>query len=234
MSIEDGKGDMPGKLITVEGLDGSGKSTQLGLVKRWLELDGYKVFFTEWNSSPLVESATKAAKKRQMLSPTTFALIHGTDFADRYERQIVPLLHAGYLVLSDRYVYTAYARDTVRGCDPVWIRHMYGFARQPDLTLWFKVPVDVSLARAVGRSRNLNYYEAGMDIGFSADRVESYRIFQTKIHETYERMSHEFPFHVIDATKPAGEQQQEFRSLIRERLDLSQYVRPRAPGGASP
>ena len=102
MSIEDGQGKMPGKLITVEGLDGSGKSTQIGLVKRWLELEGYKVFFTEWNSSPLVESATKAAKKRQMLSPTTFALIHGTDFADRYERQIVPLLHAGYLVLSDQ------------------------------------------------------------------------------------------------------------------------------------
>ena len=143
------------------------------------------------------------------------------------------MLHAGYLVLSDRYVYTAYARDTVRGCDPVWIRHMYRFARQPDLTLWFRVPVNVSLARAVGRNRNLNYYEAGMDIGFSSDHMESYRMFQTKIHEAYERMSHEFPFHIVDATKPAGEQQQEFRDLIRDRLDLSKYVRPRAPGEAS-
>ena len=229
MSNHGANAELPGKLITVEGLDGSGKSTQIGLVKRWLELEGYKVFFTEWNSSPLVESATKAAKKRHMLSPTTFALIHGTDFADRYERQIVPLLHAGYIILSDRYVYTAYARDTVRGCDPVWIRHMYRFARQPDLTMWFKVPVDVSLARAVGRSRNLSYYEAGMDIGFSPDRIESYRIFQTKVHETYERMSLEFPFYVIDATKPAGEQQQKFRDLIREKLDLSQYIRPISP-----
>lgn len=225
MGIGDANEEMPGKLITVEGLDGSGKSTQIDLVKRWLELEGYKVFFTSWNSSPLVESATKAAKKRQLLSPTTFALIHGTDFADRYERQIIPLLRAGFLVLSDRYIYTAYARDTVRGCDPEWIRHMYSFARAPDMAMWFRIPVEVSFARAVGRTPNLKYYEAGMDVGFSRNPVKSYRIFQTKIHEAYERMSHEFPFQIIDATKPAGEQQQEFRRLIQDRLVLSEYVR---------
>src|SRR5881409_4219040 len=94
-----------GKLVAVEGLDGSGKSTQVYLLKRWLELDGYKVFFTEWNSSAIVRKATRKGKKRQLLTPTTFSLIHCTDFADRYERQILPLLQAGYIVLADRYLH---------------------------------------------------------------------------------------------------------------------------------
>src|SRR5438094_299775 len=107
----------PGRLIAVEGLDGSGKSTQIYLVKRWLELQGSKVFFTQWNSSVLVRKATSKGKKRQLLTPTSFSLIHATDFADRYERQILPLLRAGFLVLADRYIYTAFARDVVRGVD---------------------------------------------------------------------------------------------------------------------
>ena len=111
---------IPGKLIAAEGLDGSGKSTQIYLIKRWLELEGYKVAFTEWNSSSLVKDATRKGKKRQILTPTTFSLIHSTDFADRYERQILPLLRAGYIVLADRYVYTAFARDAVRSS--VYIR----------------------------------------------------------------------------------------------------------------
>ena len=108
----------PGRLIAVEGLDGSGKSTQIYLLKRWLEMEGVKVFFSEWNSSALVKSATSKGKKRELLSPTTFSLIHATDFADRYERQLVPLLRAGYIVLCDRYIFTAFARDVVRGCPP--------------------------------------------------------------------------------------------------------------------
>src|ERR1700686_5524341 len=128
---------LAGKLIAVEGLDGSGKSTQIYLLKRWLELRGLKVYFTEWNSSVIVKKATSKGKKRQHLTPTTFSLIHCTDFADRYERQILPLLKAGYLVLCDRYIYTAFARDAVRGCDRTWLRNMYGFARRPDLTLFF-------------------------------------------------------------------------------------------------
>src|SRR5262249_56008489 len=115
------KDTIPGKLVAVEGLDGSGKSTQVYLLKRWLELEGYKVFFTEWNSSAIVRKSTKKGKKRQLLTPTTFSLIHCTDFADRYERQILPLLNAGYIVLADRYIFTAFARDAVRGCDRGWI-----------------------------------------------------------------------------------------------------------------
>ena len=116
----------PGRLIAVEGLDGSGKSTQIYLLKRWLEMKGLKVYFTEWNSSLLIKKATSKGKKRQLLTPTTFSLIHCTDFADRYERQILPLLKAGYLVLCDRYIYTAFARDAVRGCS----RHLAAQALQ--------------------------------------------------------------------------------------------------------
>ena len=133
--------EIEGKLIAVEGLDGSGKSTQIRLLKRWLELEGYKVFFTEWNSSELVRKATRKGKKKKLLTPTTFCLIHATDFADRYERQILPLLKGGYIVLADRYVYTAFARDAVRGCDRDWLRKLYRFARKPDITFFFELPL---------------------------------------------------------------------------------------------
>src|SRR5450432_342571 len=108
----------PGRLFVVEGVDGSGKSTQIALLRQWLISEGYTVFFSEWNSSPLVKKTTSKGKKKQLLTPTTFSLIHATDFADRYERHLLPLLRAGYIVLCDRYIFTAFARDVVRGCPP--------------------------------------------------------------------------------------------------------------------
>ena len=139
--------NFPGRLIAVEGLDGSGKSTQIYLLKRWLELQELKVYFSEWNSSELVKAATSKGKKRELLTPTTFSLIHATDFADRYERHLVPLLRAGYIVLCDRYIFTAFARDVVRGCPPEWVRGIYNFAALPDLTFFFKSDLEVSLKR---------------------------------------------------------------------------------------
>jgi dTMP kinase len=121
----------PGALIVVEGTDGSGKSTQLYLLKRWLEIGGYRLHFTEWNSSPLVKSATRRGKQRRLLTPTTFSLLHAADFADRCERQIMPLLQGDYLVLADRYIYTAFARDAARGCPARWLRNLYRFAPVP-------------------------------------------------------------------------------------------------------
>ena len=154
----------PGRLVAVEGLDGSGKSTQIYLLKRWLELQGLKVYFSEWNSSELVKSATSKAKKRELLTATTFSLIHATDFADRYERHLVPLLRAGYLVLCDRYIFTAFARDVVRGCPPQWVRGLYGFAGLPDLTFFFQADLGVSLKRILDGRPQLKYFEAGMDL----------------------------------------------------------------------
>jgi dTMP kinase len=213
----------PGKLISVEGLDGSGKSTQIYLVKRWLELEGYRVFFTEWNSSTIVKEATRKGKKRQLLTPTTFCLIHSTDFADRYERQIVPLLKAGYIVLADRYVYTAYARDTVRGVDRDWVRKIYDFAIKPDVTFYFKLPLSTALGRILDGRPKLKYHEAGMDLNLSMDPYESFRIFQGRIYREYLKMIREFHFTVIDASKSVEEQQKIVRNIITKKIDLPEY-----------
>jgi dTMP kinase len=215
--------ELGGRLIAVEGLDGSGKSTQVHLLKRWLELEGYKVFFTEWNSSVIVKEVTKKGKKRQLLTPTTFSLIHCTDFADRYERQVLPLLHAGYMVLADRYVFTAFARDAVRGCDREWIRKLYSYARQPDVTFFFKVPLDVALGRILDGRPQLKYHEAGMDLGLSADPYESFRIFQSKIYDEYLRMVDEFSFVTIDGSRAPDVQQRYVRNLLQKRIDLPRY-----------
>jgi dTMP kinase len=215
-----------GKLIAVEGLDGSGKSTQIYLVKRWLELEGYRVFFTQWNSSVLVKKSTTKGKKRNLLTPTTFSLIHATDFADRFERQIMPLLRAGTIVLADRYIYTAFARDAVRGCDQDWLEKLYSFAVPPDITLYFRVPLEVSLNRILEGRPELKHHEAGLDMGWSTDPYESFRIFQGKIREQYERMVKPFNFTAIDATKEIHCQQSEVRKIIARKIDLAAYRRP--------
>src|SRR5437868_8375965 len=208
----------PGRLIAVEGLDGSGKSTQIYLLKRWLQLEGARVFFSEWNSSELVKAATSKGKKRELLTPTTFSLIHATDFGDRYERQLVPLLRAGYLVLCDRYIFTAFARDTVRGCPPNWVRGIYNFAALPDITFFFKANLEVSLQRILDGRPQLKYFEAGMDLRLSADPYESFRIFQGQILEQYLAMSAEFKFLVIDANQLVEKQQVLVRELVQQRL----------------
>jgi dTMP kinase len=213
-----------GRLIAVEGLDGSGKSTQIYLLKRWLDLQGLKVFFSPWNSSELVKNATSKGKKQELLTPTTFSLIHATDFADRYERQLVPLLRAGYLVLCDRYIFTAYARDTVRGCPPEWVRGLYRFAALPDLTFFFKAQLEVSLQRILDGRPTLKYFEAGMDLHLSPDPYESFRIFQGRVLEQYLAMSTEFKFLGIDANQAIEAQQAVVRDLIASKLDLASFA----------
>ena len=167
-----------GKLIIVEGIDGSGKSTQIRLLEKWLRYIGIPVFFTEWNSSEQIKEIISIGKKKNLLTPTTFSLLHATDFAGRYERNIFPLLRANYVVLADRYIYTAFARDVVRGCSPEWVRNVYSLAVKPDIAFYFKVPVEVSFDRIVKNRPKLKYYEAGMDLNLSNDPYESYRIFK--------------------------------------------------------
>ena len=217
------KHNTPGRLIAVEGLDGSGKSTQIYLLKRWLEIENYKVFFTEWNSSFMVKNATKKGKKRQLLTPTTFSLIHCTDFADRYERQIWPLLRAGYIVLADRYFFTAFARDTVRGCDPDWVKNNYSFATLPDIIFYFKIDPKIAAGRILEGRPTLKYHEAGMDLNLSTDPYESFRIFQGRINQAYSNMADEFGFTVIDATKTVNEQQRVVRQKLTEIIDLPAF-----------
>ena len=211
-------GQINGKLIIVEGVDGSGKSTQIRVLEKWLKHLRVPVFFTEWNSSETVKEITSKGKKKGLLTPTTFSLLHATDFADRYERHIFPLLRAGYVVLADRYVYTAFARDVVRGCHPRWVRNMYDFAVRPDISFYFQVPVDVAFDRIVKGRPKLKYYEAGMDMNLSNDPYESYRIFQSRVVEQYESMIGPENFVVVDGTAGIEEQQKAVRRTVTEML----------------
>lgn len=209
----------PGVLIVVEGIDGSGKSTQLSLLRRHLEGEEYLVSFTEWNSSELVKETMDQAKEEDLLTPSTFSLLHAVDFAERYAYRILPALKAGMVVLADRYVYTAFGRDGARGVDPEWLRNLYRFAVPPDLGLYFDVPVDTALERLLsGRSR-IKYHEAGMDLGLSLDPIESFRIFQGRVQDHYEGVAEEYGLHTIDGTDPIGDQQSRVRGLAHKALD---------------
>lgn len=214
-----------GILIVVEGIDGSGKSTQIHLVDRWLRSKGYDVFFTEWNSSETVREITSKGKKKARLTPMTFSLLHSTDFADRYEKNIYPLLRAGYIVLADRYIYTALARDTVRGCDKSWVKNMYKYARKPDLTFYFRVPIETAVNRIVSGRPKLKHYEAGMDLGLSKDEYESYRIFQGRIVDEYESMVKDENFEVIDGTLEIEKQQNTVRRSVLKVLKMNDKLR---------
>lgn len=207
-----------GKLIIVEGIDGSGKSTQIDLLYKWLQSLGKVVYFSEWNSSQLVKSTTRAGKKKRILTPTTFSLIHATDFADRWENYILPLLKAGLIVLADRYAFTAFGRDVARGVDPQWVRNLYSFALQPDIALYFRVPLEVSVNRILSSRAKIKYYEAGSDLGLSDDKVISFRLFQKRICDEYDKMVDEFGFTVVDGTLPINIQQQQVREIARNVL----------------
>jgi len=207
-----------GKLIVVEGIDGSGKSTQIDLLYKWLQSQGYSVFFSEWNSSPLVKTTTKTAKKSKSFTPTTFSILHCTDFADRWENSIYPLLKAGAIVLADRYVYTAFARDVARGVDPEWVRNMYSFAIKPDVAFYFRVPLDIAVERITAARAKLKYYEAGMDLNLSENINESFKLFQGRILNEYDKMVDEFGLTLMDGTQLVKEQQKQVRNIVKRVL----------------
>lgn len=209
----------PGRLLVFEGLDGSGKSTQANLLGKWLQSRGHRVFFTEWNSSELVAGVIRRGKKKGLLTPTTFSLLHATDFADRFDRQILPPLRAGYLVVCDRYAYTAFVRDAARGCDPAWVRTIYSFAPRPDRVFYFRVPVEVTLRRKLASRLKISYYEAGMDLGLSDHVTESYERFQGRLKREYDRLARTDRFTIVDATRPVEEVQAEVRRHLRPVLE---------------
>ena len=212
------KHDFPGKLFVVEGVDGSGKSTQLDLLRNWLESKGRNVIFTEWNSSKLISKTIKQAKRSNSLIPVTFSILHATDFADRLENIIIPALKAGLIVLADRYCFTAFARDVARGVDKEWVRNLYGFAIRPDGTFYFRVPIEVSMER-IANSRLPGFYESGMDVGLSGDPKESFHLFQSMIIDEYDTMVSEFDFHTMAAARPIHEQQLQFREKVAALLE---------------
>jgi dTMP kinase len=215
----------PGRLFVVEGIDGSGKSTQIDLLYKWLLAKGYNVFFSEWNSSELVKSTTRLGKQKKMFTPTTFSLIHATDFAQRLENRIIPLLKSGVIVLADRYAYTAFARDVSRGVSSGWVRNLYEFAVKPDLSFYFRVPLEVSVDRILTGRAKIKYYEAGMDVGLSTDPRDSFKLFQDRIIREYDGMTAEFDFTLMDGTRAIEEQQRYMRGIVQKVLDEAPGLR---------
>ena len=212
------KHNYDGTLVCVEGIDGSGKSTQLTLLRDWLKAQGKDVIFTEWNSSPLISQTTKLAKKKNMLSPRTFSLLHAVDFADRLKQNIAPALKAGFIVLADRYAYTAFARDVARGVDPKWVRQVYDFAIRPDLTIYFDIDPQTSMER-ICFNRTPKFYEAGMDLKLSNDPFESYILFQTRVINEYKKMLKEFEIVKLDANDSIHKKQTEIRKMLKKILE---------------
>lgn len=213
------KNPYKGKLIVVEGIDGSGKSTQINLLYKWLQSTSKRdIYFSEWNSSKMVKSTTRLGKKTRSLTPTTFSLIQATDFADRWENLFLPMLKAGVIVMADRYAFTAFARDVARGVDPQWIRSIYSFAFQPDITFYFSIPLDVAIGRILSSRAKIKFYEAGKDLGLSKDTVTSFRLFQERILNQYESMAEEFGFTIIDGNLPLEVKQLQMREIVAEKI----------------
>jgi dTMP kinase len=203
----------PGKLIAVEGTDGVGRTTQIELLREWLEVKGYGVVETGWTRSPLMQPTIELAKSSNTLNKLTFVLLYATDFADRLEKEIIPALKAGFVVLSDRYIFTALARAGVRGIDRPWLRSLYGFAIAPHLVFYLKVDVDTLIGRIL-ESRGMDFWESGMDLKHGDDIYDSFRAYQNKLLREYASMGDEFHFRVVDARRSVDQIQEELRKQV--------------------
>jgi dTMP kinase len=213
----------PGLLIAIEGLNASGKSTQVHLLYEWLSGMHCRVFYSQWNTSEIVNEVYRRGKKTKMLTPTTFSLIQATDFSDRYDRQILPMLKGGFIVLCDQYVFTSYAMDRIRGCDDTWIRGLYQFAMPADLVFYLNLPIHLTMQRLHDARIEPSYFDAGMDLKLSQDLFESYRLFQGRMHNEYLAMAKKYDFQLIDATLKIPEQQQIIRKMLQTTIDLKEF-----------
>jgi dTMP kinase len=210
--------DYPGKIIAIEGTDGVGRSTQIRLLREWLEVRGYGVVETGWTRSPLMAPTIELAKSSNTLNKLTFVLLYACDFADRLEKEIIPALKAGFVVLADRYIYTAIARAGVRGVDSQWMRRLYGFAIAPHLVFYLKIDAD-ALARRVLQEGGMSYWESGMDLKSGDDIYDSFRSYQRALLKEYTAMSEEFGFRVLEGRKSINSIQEELRRQVGEFLE---------------
>ena len=206
--------NLKGKLIVIEGTDGVGRTTQIERLRNWLEIQGHGVVETGWTRSDLMSSLIELAKEGNTLTRDTFSLLYATDFADRLENQIIPALRSGFIVLSDRYVYTAFARHTVRVGSREWIREVFGFALIPDLVLYLRTNLESLLPRIIS-SKGMDYWESGMDLHLGEDLYDSFCVYQQRILAEYEAMATEFKFEVVDTiSRSLDEIQQDLRGRI--------------------
>jgi dTMP kinase len=214
----------PGKIIALEGTDGVGRSTQIRLLREWLEVQGYGVIETGWTRSQLMQPTITLAKSSNTLNKLTFVLLYACDFADRLEKEIIPALKAGFIVLADRYIYTAIARATVREVDSQWIRRLYGFAIAPHLVFYLKIEAD-ALAKRVLDAGGMEYWESGMDLKLGDDIYDNFRHYQRQLIKAYGAMADEFGFRIIEGRKSVSAIQQELRRQIGDFLEESDSPR---------
>jgi dTMP kinase len=205
--------ELKGKLIAIEGTDGVGRSTHIELLQEWLEVQGYGVITTGWTRSNLMSKTIEMAKAGNILDRWSLSLLYATDFADRLEHQIIPALRSGFVVLADRYIYTALARDFVRSADRTWIRDVFGFALTPDLVCYLRIDVE-TLALRVIETTGMNYWESGMDLRLGADLYDSFKKYQSLLIEEFDKMATEFRFNVVDARQSPEAIQDELKSYI--------------------
>ena len=208
----------PGKLIAIEGTDGVSRSTQIQLLREWLEVQGYGVVETGWTRSPLMQPTIELAKASNTLNKLTFVLLYATDFADRLEKEIIPALKAGFVVLSDRYIFTALARAGVRGVDRQWLRSLYGFAIAPHLVFYLRVDVETLIGRIL-KSRGMDFWESGMDLKLGDDIYDSFRAYQNRLLREYASMADEFHFRIMDARRSMAHIQDELRKQVAAFLE---------------
>ncbi len=205
--------ELKGRLIVIEGTDGVGRSTQIENLKQWLEVKGYAVATTGWTRSPLLTGAIDEAKSGHTLNVNTYSLLYAADFADRLENEIIPALRAGFIVLADRYIYTAFARSIVRGADRQWIYKVFGFALQPDAVFYMKITTEDLVPRVInsqtltkryweeGAGEGMDYWESGMDLRLGEDFYDSFVLYQRLILSEFNRMARRFHFMTVDASK---------------------------------
>jgi len=213
-------GDLPGKLIVLEGTDGVGRSTQIGLLRKWLEDSGYAVSDTGLRRSTLTQVGLDQAKVGHTLGRQTMSLFYATDFADRLENQIIPALKAGFYVLSDRYFYSIIARDIVRGANREWAKNVYGFALKPDVVYYLRADIPTLVSRMV-YGRGFNYWESGMDIRCADNLYDSFCVYQGRVIQEFDLMAEEYGFETIDANRPVNAVFEELKTRIRPLLETA-------------
>jgi dTMP kinase len=219
---------LPGHLIVIEGTDGVGRSTQIELLQPWLELQGHGVSNTGWTRSPLLAETINEAKAGHQLTVTTFSLLYAADFADRLEHQIIPALRSGFIVVADRYMYTAFARNMVMGADPAWTRDLFGCALVPDLVLYLEIDTEHLVPRVIS-GKGMDYWESGMHLALGTDIFDSFQRYQRRLIEEYNALSREFGFVVVDARRPIEVIQDDLRRHVSGYLATSRKPVATAP-----
>ena len=205
---------LAGKLIVVEGADGSGRSTQIARLVEWLEGCGHATIQVGLKRSTLVSEELERAQEGNILSRTTLSLFYATDFADQLENAILPALKAGFIVLADRYIYTLMARDMVRGMDEAWLKNLYGIALEPDAVFYLNVPPEELVQRSFAKNKALDYWESGMDLGLSRDMFDSFMKYQGTMQQTFRQLQATYGFTIVDGLRSADAISADLRQKI--------------------